>query len=100
KAEVGAGRIRDAECLLGPNPRMDPLRKLQISEHAIFVACMPDSHGVLDDHYEGWFITAPSQPEPQPTEKSLNAVAGLTNNDDWLAPPTAGGRPPRPGPYL
>ena len=99
-AEVSAGRIRKAECMLGPHPRMDPLRTLQISDHAIFVACMPDSHGVLDDHYEGWFITAPAQPEPQPEEKSLKAVAGLPNTEDWLAPPTANGRPPKPGPYV
>jgi hypothetical protein len=55
---------------------------------------------VLDDHYEGWFITAPAQPEPQPEEKSLKAVAGLPNSEDWLAPPTAKGRPPKPGPYV
>ena len=43
-----------------PNLRSCRPRRL----HARFPWC-------ADDHYEGWFITAPAQPEPQPEEKSL-----------------------------
>jgi hypothetical protein len=95
-AEVALGRKASAQLLLGSHPRMDPLRDLDISSRPFFTAALPDSHGVLDDHYEGWFLTQ-SEPDPagiavmaQP--EGLESVVGLDNDQSWLPPPTAGGR--------
>ena len=90
--EVAAGQWAQAQLLVGDHPRMDPLRKLEIAGRAAFVACLPHSHGVLDDHVEGWFLTGPDRSDPSRPPEGLESVVGLPNDETWLAAPTAAGR--------
>lgn len=92
RAEVGLGPWARAELLIGDHPRMDPLRSLDISSRAVFTACMPHSRGVLDDHFECWFLTYPEAPDPAARPEGLEAVVGLSNSTAWLDPPAAAGR--------
>jgi hypothetical protein len=71
---------------------MDPLRALDIADRPFFTATMPHSHGVLDDHFEAWFMTSPDAPDPTHPPEGLESVAGLPNDTSWLDPPTAAGR--------
>ena len=51
------------------------------------VAFLEDSHGVLDDHIESWFVT---EEEPIKTvPEGLPSVVGLEPTQVWLDPPTA-----------
>jgi len=90
--EAAVGRWADAELRLGPHPRMDPLRALDIAPSPLFVACLPHSHGILDDHYEGWFLTSDTPPDPSRPPQGLESVVGLPNDQSWLPAPTADGR--------
>lgn len=90
--EVAVGRWAKAEIRLGPHPRMDPLRELDLSPDPLFVACLPHSHGILDDHYEGWFLTSADPPDPARPPEGLDSVVDLPIDESWLPAPTADGR--------
>jgi hypothetical protein len=90
--EVAVGRMADAQLLIGDHPRMDPLRELDISSRPAFVACLPHSRGVLDDHVEAWFVTSERPLDPLAPPEGLESVAGLPNDEAWLSPPVAAGR--------
>jgi Acetoacetate decarboxylase (ADC) len=92
KAEVAVGPLAHAQLLLGPHKRMDPLRTLDINDSPLFTATLPHSAGVLDDHYEGWFLTSPQAPDAEDPPEGLEQVYGLPNDESWLEPPSAAGR--------
>jgi hypothetical protein len=73
---------------------MDPLRTLDMSSKALFTACLPHSKGVLDDHFESWFITSPTAVDSSERwgGDDLGSVFGLPNSTEWLDPPSASGR--------
>lgn len=91
-AEAGVGPWARGQLLLGDHPQMDPLRELRISEKPMFVICLPHSHGILDDHCEGWFLTSRTAPDPACPPEGLQSVVGLPNDVHWLPAPTAAGR--------
>lgn len=91
-AEIAVGKFANASLMLGAHPRMAPLAALKRSDSPIFVACLPHSHGVLDDHYEAWFLTSSEPPEPGRPPEGLEAVVELAKSQEWLPPPTAQGR--------
>jgi hypothetical protein len=92
RVEFGIGPTARAQLLLGDHPRMDPLRALDTSERPLFTACMPHSHGVLDDHFESWFLTAAEPPDPRCPPEGLGSVVGLPNDTSLLPAPQAAGR--------
>ena len=94
RAEVAVGPFAKAQLLIGDHPRTGPLRTLDMSSKALLTACLPHSKGVLDDHFESWFITSPKAidaDEPWGGD-GLDSVYGLPNSTEWLDPPTASGR--------
>lgn len=100
-AQVRVRGMTDAARLyLGPHPRMDPLRTLDVDPDPIAIAFLSHTYGVLDDHFEGWFETY-RQP-PQDVPEGLESVVDLGQSQTWLPPPTAPyreylvGRGPRP----
>jgi len=92
RAEVAAGRSAHGRLLVGDHPRMDPLRTLGISDSPVFVACLPHSQGVLDDHCEGWFLTDGARPDPAAAPEGLESVVDLPADQGWLSAPEAVGR--------
>lgn len=91
-AELGVGPTARAQVLLGAHPRMDPLRGLDMAERPLFTACLPHSHGVLDDHVESWFLTSTDAPDPGHPPEGLASVATLPDDRTLPAAPTAAGR--------
>jgi hypothetical protein len=87
KAHIAVGPFASARLYLGDSPRVAPLRTLDISGRPLFTAWMPETHGVLDDHYEGWFLTADSPITEQP--EGLESVVGLSLSQAWLDAPKA-----------
>ena len=100
RAEVAVGPFAKAQLLIGDHPRMDPLRTLDMSSKALFTACLPHSKGVLDDHFESWFITSPKAIDSDERwgGDGLDSVHDLPNSTEWLDPPTASGRLASEGP--
>jgi hypothetical protein len=51
----------------GDHPRVRPLKEVEIGIRPLFTAFLPSASGVIDDHFEGWFVThdePPSTPLP------------------------------------
>jgi len=72
---------------------MEPLRQLDITRKPLFTACLPNSRGVLDDHFEGWFLSFPDASAAAAwSSEGLESVLDLTNDTAWLAPPDAATR--------
>jgi hypothetical protein len=86
------GKKASARLTLGEHPRVEPLKKLGISPRPFFVGFFPESSGVLDDHFESWFLSYPALPAGQ--TEGLESVADLGLSQAWLPPPSAGGREP------
>jgi hypothetical protein len=76
-----------ATLTLGDHPSMRALKALDISPDPIFTAFFPESHGILDDHCESWFLSSATPPSAPP--QGMESVIGLGLGQEWLAPPTA-----------
>lgn len=79
-----------AKLLIGDHPRMAILKTLEIEPDPVMTAFIPTANGVLDDHFECWFIAEPQQPTA--TGESLQSVIDLGLGEQWLEPPSAAGR--------
>ena len=78
---------RSARLHIGDHPRVQPLKRLEISPRPLFTAFFPSGTGVLDDHFEGWFLTYSEPPTEVP--EGLESVADLGVSQTWLEPPRA-----------
>ena len=74
-----------ARLTIGDHPRVRALKDLEISEDPIFTAFIPSANGVLDDHFEGWFLSFPEAPAVRP--EGFESVIDLGLSEEWLAPP-------------
>jgi len=92
------GKKAAARLTLGDHPRAAPLKKLGIAPKPFFSGFFPESSGVLDDHFESWFLSYPKLPAEQP--EGLESVAGLGLSQKWLTPPSAAGRQPTISPSV
>jgi len=89
---IGASVLRAgaADLLIGDSPRTARMRALDISRRPLFTAFFPASAGVLDDHFEGWFLGFDKPPTTEP--EGLKSVADLGLSQAWLPPPSCDGR--------
>ena len=71
--------------LVGDHPRMDPIKKLDISPAPLIWGFMPEVDGVLDDHIETWYLTGDTPPGPAPV--GTRDVVNLGLSQTWLDPP-------------
>lgn len=76
-----------ARLYIGNHPRSQMFRDLEISPEPMMTAFLPDSSGLLDDHFECWFLDYPYMPE-RPME-GLESVIDLGLGEEWLPPPSA-----------
>jgi len=82
---------RACRLYVGDHPRVRPLKDLEIGSRPFFAAFLPSASGVLDDHFEGWFLTHDEPPSTPP--EGLESVVDLGLSEEWLDPPSA----PLPG---
>ena len=88
--KIGGGALGGADLLIGDSPRTSCLRELDISRRPLFTAFFPASAGILDDHFEGWFLSFEEPPETEP--EGLKSVVDLGLSQAWLPPPSCDGR--------
>ncbi|HEX8179999.1 MAG TPA: acetoacetate decarboxylase family protein [Pyrinomonadaceae bacterium] len=87
KARAGFSLLKKsaARLTIGDHPRVRPLKDLEISPHPFFTAFIPAANGVLDDHFEGWYLSFPEPPTVRP--EGFESVINLGLSEEWLAPP-------------
>jgi hypothetical protein len=87
KTKLGFSFLKkgSARLTIGDHPRVRALKDLEISENPIFTAFIPSANGVLDDHFEGWFLSFPEPPAVRP--EGFESVIDLGLSEEWLAPP-------------
>lgn len=91
KGRLGFSLLRrgSATITLGPSPRADWMRRLDIGDRPLFSGFFPETAGVLDDHFECWFLSG-AQPPEAPGE-GLETTFGLGHGQDRLPPPRRDG---------
>jgi hypothetical protein len=90
KMGVSAFQRGAARLTIGDHPRLASLKELDIGD-CLFTSWLPDTDGVLDDHYEGWFVTHGTPPSGVRME-GMESVVNLGLGQEWLSPPQASGR--------
>lgn len=87
KAGIRLGKNATGRIFIGDHPRTRFLKDLQIQSKPFFTMYMPEANGILDDHFECWFMTYENQPE-KVTPEGFESVFNLGLNEDWLPAPS------------
>lgn len=87
RAQIGFGRGARGRFEVGDHPRLHALKALGPFEKPFFTAFFPDAHGVLDDHFESWFLEFDRPPEQRP--EGFESVIDLGLGEEWPPPPVA-----------
>lgn len=87
KAGISLFKKGAARLTIGDHPRVRALKALEIEENPVFTAFIAEANGVLDDHFEGWFLSYPEPPAVRP--EGMESVVNLGLGEEWLAPPVA-----------
>lgn len=74
-----------ARLTIGDHPRVRPLKDLEISSEPLLTAFLPQANGVLDDHFECWFLGEKALPKTAP--EGLESVVELGQSQTWLPAP-------------
>jgi hypothetical protein len=77
--------LRRARLQIGDHPRVQALKGLAIGTRPLFAAYMPQTHGVLDDHVESWFLAFEQPPAVAP--EGMESVVDLGQGQSWLPAP-------------
>lgn len=87
KGKAGLSLLKkgSARLCIGDLERMQPLKNLEIENRPLLTAFIPDAEGILDDHFESWFLSF-SQP-PKTVPEGLESVVTLGQSQEWLASP-------------
>lgn len=71
---------------IGDHPRVSFLRDLKINGDPFFTMYMANANGILDDHFENWFLTYDTPPSEMP--EGLESVFHLGLSQEWLPAPS------------
>jgi Acetoacetate decarboxylase (ADC) len=85
KATITFFRPTSARLTLGDHPRASVLKDLQIDPRPLFSIYFPTTQGILDDHFESWFLSYATRPTTEP--EGLESVVNLGLGEEWLPPP-------------
>ena len=87
KAGIRFGKSATGRLFIGDHPRVQFLKHLQINSKPFFTMFMSEANGILDDHFDSWFITYDKKPE-KVTPEGFESVFNLGLNEDWLPAPS------------
>ena len=87
KAGVSLFRKGSARLVIGDVPRVQVLKQIGLDPNPIATLYLPEVNGVLDDHFENWFLSYAQAPTEAP--EGLESVVNLGEGQQWLPPPTA-----------
>lgn len=75
-----------ARLYIGDHPNVAPLKSLEIDNDAMFTMFIPKANGILDDHFESWFLTYDEAPTAMP--EGMESVVDLGLSEEWLSEPS------------
>jgi Acetoacetate decarboxylase (ADC) len=76
---------RSARLRIGEHPRVGALKRLGVADRPLFAGYFSESHGILDDHVESWFLSYEQPPSVAP--EGMESVIDLGQSQTWLSPP-------------
>src|SRR6266581_2781022 len=74
-----------ARLTIGDHPRLRPIKELEIDPHPVFTAYFPSIQGVLDDHFECWFLSYDTPPKSY--GEGMESVIKLGLSQEWPPAP-------------
>jgi hypothetical protein len=74
-----------ARLILGDSPRVQALKSIGLEPDPIATMYLPRVNGILDDHFECWFLSYPQPPKTAP--EGFESVINLGQSEQWLPPP-------------
>lgn len=88
KAKAGFSLFKKgaATLVLGDHPRAQAVKSLDVGSNPIATMFIRDVNGVLDDHFESWFLSFAQLPEESP--EGFESVFHLGHSQEWLDPPS------------
>lgn len=86
RAGLKFGKEARGSLFIGDHPRTAYMRELEIESKPLFTAFMPNANGVLDDHFECWFMTYAEKPL-KVTPEGFESVISLGLKEDWPPKP-------------
>jgi len=89
KAGVNLFSKAKANLFIGDHPRVSFLRDLDINPDPFFTMFMPQANGILDDHFDCWFMTYDEPPTEMP--EGLESTFPLGMSEEWLPKPSMTG---------
>jgi Acetoacetate decarboxylase (ADC) len=92
KAGFSVFKKGSAKLCIGEIARLQPLKDLEIGKDPILTAFIPEAQGILDDHFESWFLSYAQPPTQVP--EGLSSIVDLGQTQQWFPPPSA---TPAPG---
>jgi hypothetical protein len=95
KAGFSLFKKNAARLCIGELVRLQPLKQLEIGNKPVLTAFIPAAQGILDDHFESWFLSYAEEPTKVP--EGLESIVNLGQSQEWLPPPNA---KPSPGDCL
>ncbi len=87
KGKLGFSLLKkgSAKLTIGDHPRVQALKGLEIDPEPLLSAFLPAANGVLDDHFECWFMSEAQKQKQIP--EGMESVVDLGQGQEWLAPP-------------
>jgi hypothetical protein len=76
-----------AKIVIGDVPRLQVLKEIGLEPEPVMTLYLPEVTGILDDHFESWFVSTPEPPAIPP--EGFESVIGLGQGQAWLPPPSA-----------
>jgi hypothetical protein len=76
-----------AKIVIGDIPRLQVLKEIGLETEPVVTLYLPEVTGVLDDHFETWFLSYPEPPATPP--EGFESVINLGQGQNWLPPPSA-----------
>ena len=76
-----------ARLVIGDLPHLQILKRIGLDPHPIATLYLPEVTGVLDDHFESWFLSYPQAPATVP--EGFESVINLGQSQVWPPPPMA-----------
>jgi len=86
KAGVNLFGKAKGNLFIGDHPNVSFLRELEINPDPYFTLFMPKANGILDDHFECWFMTYDEPQMKMPV--GLESIYDLGLGEDWLPDPS------------
>lgn len=86
KAGVNLFGKAKGNLFIGDHPNVSFLRDIDINPDPFFTVFMPKANGILDDHFDCWFMTYDDSQKEMP--EGLESIYDLGLSEDWLPDPS------------